>query len=510
MPSQQRIVRLQITRLKNLQDVTINFEENKRLTAILGPNGFGKSTVLHALSASFQPTKVTKNNVVITSGEDRRFVDFFPNTPHGTWSNMKFTVVHFYREKAETRIATLNITKGLRQWIPLAAKLPQRETHFVGVSTATPAIELDRPRGKISYTTHELSDADSLEIKQKAGYVLSRDYTRLHHNLISTRSSLIGVEFQGVNYSALSMGAGEQRLFHILRKVKSAGDYALILIDEIDLLMHTDALHRLIEVLNEYANSKKLQIIFTTHRESIVHFEPFVAIRHLYRSPIPPNRTFCFEDTKPDALYRLTGIEHRPLQISCEDDVASTIIEKVSQQIGVGRFVEISRYGSASNCFTLAAALLLSGKAIDKSLFVLDGDNEEATAVGRVNGINRALSGTEVDKDEKCKSALSKIVQFMPIDRNCPEHVLHSMVASAQMSQDEAANELIQIALEVAAEPNPKLRLKKMIVRLGGAPDRTLARIVDLASKSEQWLPYTGEIRDWLTTWKPLLMEENV
>lgn len=509
MPTQQRLVRLQVTRLKNLQNVTLDFDEEKRLTAILGPNGFGKSTVLHALAASFQPAKVSKKNVVTLNGEDHRYVDFFPSTPHGTWSNTKFSIVHFYREIADTQTVTVSISKGIRQWTPLAKKLPERETYFIGVATATPAIEKDRPRIKVNYTTEELSDADSLEIRKKVGYILSRDYTRFHTNRVNARSSLIGVEFQGVNYSALSMGAGEQRLFHILRKVKSAGDYALILIDEIDLLMHTDALHRMIEVLHSYAEEKKLQIVFTTHRESVVNFDSIVAIRHLYRSPIAPNRTFCFNDTKPDALYRLTGIEHRPLQVSCEDDVASAIIEKVSQQAGVGKFVEISRYGSSGNCFTLAAALLLSGKEIDKSLFVLDGDNEESGGEGRRNGINRALTGTEVDKEEKCKNALSRIVQFAPNGRYCPEHTLHSMLMSVAIGDDESANEVILVANEVATEPAAKVRLRKLLDRLGGAPERALARVVDLAAKSDQWTEYTVQIRDWFLERRPHLVEEN-
>src|SRR5688572_829971 len=97
MPTQQRLIRLQIELLKNLVDVTIDFDENKRLTAILGPNGFGKSTVLHALAASFQPARLLKGGTVSEAGEDHRYVDFFPNTPHGVWAKTNFRIIHFYR-----------------------------------------------------------------------------------------------------------------------------------------------------------------------------------------------------------------------------------------------------------------------------------------------------------------------------------------------------------------------------------------------------------------------------
>ena len=46
-----------------------------------------------------------------------------------------------------------------------------------------------------------------------------------------------------------------------------APNSGLILIDEIDLLLHQDALFRLLEKLNERAQEKNLQIIFTTHAQ---------------------------------------------------------------------------------------------------------------------------------------------------------------------------------------------------------------------------------------------------
>lgn len=517
MPSQQRLIRLQIGRLKNLSNVTIEFEEEKRLTAILGPNGFGKSTVLHVLAASFRPTKVLKifkgasGNTGGTSsdqGQDHRYIDFFPNTPHGIWSNTDLTIFHSFRVDGaiEPSIYPLRIQKGITQWRPFAKHRPERETYFIGVSSATPAIENNWPRSKLNYTTHELTDAASMEIKEKAGYILQRDYTRYHSNVLSKRQSLYGVEYQGVNYSSLSMGAGEQRLFEILRRVKSAEKYALILIDELDLLLHTDALHRLLAVLNEYANEKKLQIVFTTHRESVTNFDSFIAIRHLYRSPVIPHKTFCFNDTKPDAICRLTGEIHRELSICCEDDVATAIIEKIAQEVGVGRHVDISKYGAARNCFTLAAALLLKQQQLDRALFVLDGDEYE-TEPKRLEQIKKALTGTEADTPARQQDAISRIVQFCPQGLSCPEQSLCDMVVSRGQSDLHDENEVVLAAAMFAAEEFPKVRLRKIIERLGGTGDRALMRIIDVAAKSEGWQWYTREVRVWLEEHKPNLVE---
>jgi ABC-type lipoprotein export system ATPase subunit len=506
MPSQQRLLRLQITQLKNLSDVTIEFDEPKPLTAILGPNGFGKSTVLHALAASFQPSKVQRGSTVLLLGEDCRYIDYFPNTPHGTWSNTLFNVVHSFREGTVIQINPLSVSKGIRQWKPLAKQRPERETYFVGVSSSTPVIELDWPRSKVNYTTHELSDADSLEIRQKASYILNRDYTRYHTNRVTARSSLIGVEFRGVNYSALSMGAGEQRLFRILRKVKDAGQYALILIDELDLLLHADALHRLIDVLNTYAVAKKLQIVFTTHRESVVNFESSVAIRHLYCSSAAPHKTFCFKETKPDALTRLTGEVHRPLSICCEDDVSTAIIEKVAQQAGIRRFVEISRFGAADNCFTLAAALLLSQQDLVNTLMVLDGDKYSASQE-RETRMKKALTGDSPNDIQRRQEALNKIVQYCTPDGLSPERELHKMIRSVPKGDDPAENEVIEAAFNVVAVVDSHHYVDKVIGFLGDDRVVGLRRIVAVAAKSPAWSQYVSPLKAWFDKKRPMLIE---
>ena len=52
--SQQRIKSINIVKLKQLKNIECSFEGNN-LTAILGINGCGKSTILHALACCYQP-----------------------------------------------------------------------------------------------------------------------------------------------------------------------------------------------------------------------------------------------------------------------------------------------------------------------------------------------------------------------------------------------------------------------------------------------------------------------
>jgi hypothetical protein len=75
---------------------------------------------------------------------------------------------------------------------------------------------------------------------------MQKDYQSLTSHR-THRKELIGVHTaSGITYSSLSMGAGEQRLVKILTTVFHAEPYSLILIDEIDLLLHCNARKRLI------------------------------------------------------------------------------------------------------------------------------------------------------------------------------------------------------------------------------------------------------------------------
>ncbi len=487
--SQQRLIALRIARLKNLENVEISFDEARPLTAIMGPNGFGKSTVLHALAAIFSPPAAGE-------GEDYRFPDFFPNTPHGVWSGTIFVVSHSYRMGPDTHAVATVGTKKTGQWLPIAKNRPVREIYFIGVDSAVPKVETQGTRRKINYTTHDLTDEKSIEIREKASYIFNRQYTKYHSNDISSRRKMIGVEFRGISFSALAMGAGEQRVFTILKTVINARRYALILIDEIDLLLHGDALRRFLEVLHEYAVAKKLQVIFTTHRESVLTLDAFIAVRHLYQTNVPPHKTFCFNETKPDAITRLTGEPHRPLFVACEDDVSTAIIEKVATQKGVRKYTEITKFGAADNSFTLIAALMLNGNDLGNSIFVIDGDRyltDEEKAIR----MNKVLTGDHPADLERREQALTFIRQFSSPSAESPEKRLHALILSVGNTGDTELDDVISAAHAITVVANDHEYVDKIIEALGSSREVGLNRIIDVAARSDGWEDYVATVRAW-------------
>ena len=173
--------------------------------------------------------------------------------------------------------------------------------------------------------------------------MLDRNYTAFNRHNAQGRE-FIGVGLPGVQYSALSMSAGEQKVFFVLEKVFKAPKHSLILLDELDLLLHEKSLKRLVSVLNERATAKNLQVVFSTHRESLVDFEGEVNIRHLFTGH---DRSYCFEQTKPDAITRLTGEQPKPIEVFVEDELAAAIVRMILGKMKASKLVSVGKFGAA-------------------------------------------------------------------------------------------------------------------------------------------------------------------
>lgn len=222
------------------------------VTAILGPNGNGKSTVLHALACAFQP---------VSDGENYKFSSFFLPSPDAMWQGSRLEIVHSYRDGEDVyENITTEYSKNTDRWSPKYARRPSRDIYYIGIDKCVPLIESENKATRINYSTKNVGEAIILAILQKASYILNRQYSAFNmHN--ASGKEFIGVESNGLKYSALSMSAGEQKIFYILEKVFKAQKNSLILIDEIDLLLHDGAMKRLIEVIQARATEKNLQIV---------------------------------------------------------------------------------------------------------------------------------------------------------------------------------------------------------------------------------------------------------
>ncbi|WP_313384888.1 AAA family ATPase [Pantoea sp.] len=299
------------------------------------------------------------------------------------------------------------------------------------------------------------------------------------------------------------MSAGEQKVFMILEVILKAGKNSLILIDELDLLLHDIALKNLISVIYDRAIEKNLQIIFTTHRESVINLSGKVNIRHVLNLA---ERTFCFENTKPDAINRLTGVRVTSIEVYVEDDVAEAIIKKLCASLKATKHTRVIKYGAAVNAFTILGGTLLRGDNLRNSTFILDGDVIK-TSVEKIRAINKVLTGDDLTATRLREEALEKIIQFRLPEGNNPEKYLHTMlIQSDETEHDDESLEIISIARSIHFREDSHDYLGQIILELGLNRSIGLTRIIDIAAKHPQWMDFTADVVNWL---RPVVIALN-
>ncbi|EHH5679685.1 ATP-binding cassette domain-containing protein [Escherichia coli] len=248
---------IKINKLKCINGLNEIIFKPHALTAILGPNGSGKSTILHAIASIYMPEKGFP-------GEDHRLMHFFPRSPHAEWNGSDFIVNLTYRKdgvmiKNELKNYGKADVRGSR-WIQIYARRPLREVYYLGIDKCVPIIESEK-KNNIQYETSSVSNDLITNILHYASYILNKPYTSFNQHQQPNGKILIGVESEGLAYSSLSMSAGEQKIFLILETILKADKNALILIDELDLLLHDEALMNPLMILVKIIKLRWIHIL---------------------------------------------------------------------------------------------------------------------------------------------------------------------------------------------------------------------------------------------------------
>jgi hypothetical protein len=483
------IGKLKIIEAKGLKNLDIDFK-NKGLTAILGPNGCGKSTILHLLACGYNPISYSNER-----SQDYRFPQFFlPVSFVGedsfSWEGTKF----IYTNNINKQERKLSVNKSVSRWMRYN-KRPNRWVSYIGISTCVPDIENEKRRSLIDYSVIGNSNSNILE---NARYILGKGYVeyclcKRKDNRINSR-----VSAGGIQYTSLSMGAGEQRIFKILQEVDKIPPYGLILIDEIDLLLHQASLKRLLEVLVKEADNKNLQIIFTAHNQFILTL-PNIEFRHIYQGD---DMTYCLPGNDPRAIEQLTGNVHKDIDIYVEDELGKALIQQICSEVKCLKRVSIFTFGAITNAFPL---LVASGSIPimkqRKILFVLDGDLYRDDNK-RLTQLEKHLTGQSEDIKQQRNNLLIKIKQFVLPENRQPEEYYYSLIK--EVSEKETTSEKATLLLEEIKKQNNIVTTDKHqllsdpIYNLGMTKPEGYGYIAEFLSKCDRWKEMTNEVRSWI------------
>lgn len=498
-PTDQKLHAMEITRLKSLADVVIGFDEHP-LTAIMGTNCSGKTTVLHALACAYQP---------ISSGGGYKFPNFFKPNSDSLWQGSKFAVSWSQRIGAKIDSKNTVYEKVTDRWTPRYEKRPVREVRLLMIRDSVPEVEVYGQNTMVHYAKTVRTKSVDVLVREAAGQVLNKVYSQ-YHTLTYQRGNRIsiGVSAGGLTYPALSMSSGEQRVFHIIQMVFDAAPHSLILVDEIDLFLHQDALEKLLRCLNEHCVKKDKQLVFTSHFPPVAKMYRDISVKTLHSAS---GKTIVLSGYSHTALRGITGIYEKPISLFVEDDVATTIVRRVASELHILPYLEVGVFGAANNAFALAAGLQLSGNALENILVVLDGD-VSASKTERRNKIKGILTGTEKGRATTQKKAASLVRRLVPqSDANgkllSPEQMLHRMLHSLTDNDvlDPEDKHLLGLALAVVNMPDRHGLINTIIASSGDERPVTLANLVKIASKTADWPRYTKVLRVWLLKRKTAL-----
>ena len=335
------------------------------------------------------------------------------------------------------------------------------------------------------------------------GRVLNRSYDELNEHTAGSKK-YGGLKSTNIRYSTLSMGAGEQRLLYVLEALYSIPKKGLILIDELDIMLHGDALERFVKAIHDRAKDKELQIVFTSHREQLLDLDEFINIRHLHNVD---GDSVCLNDTKPDALRRLTGQQTRPLEILVEDDLATAIVNKVASSLGMKKYVETYRFGAAKNAFTVVGGMVLKGDNVDSSLCLLDGD-EYRTDQLKDEQIKKVLTGNQQEDDDRRTKSVEIMTDLALPEGQHPEPYIHGMIVDLDVTGlNDEDKELVTLAKEIQMPQDRHDYLNKLVEELGYGRREGLLKVIDLASESNRWDEFVKPVQDWLEAKKPEVVE---
>lgn len=490
--TQHHIKSIVIERLKCVRDLDLSLED-KNVTAILGRNGSGKSTVLQALYCLYRPQGKQyayydhrKEMNQLEEIPDSKFSHFFKQVDGTRWTDSMMYANMQWRE-GETIIENIRIYKKLSErWSPRMVSKPEREIYYLGVNTCVPAIE-KAIKGRVTYQTKQTNELQhAQEICAAACRIMGYPYDQVFYSN-ETNRLFFNVERNGQSMHAFALGAGEQRLFTILETIYNAGKYALIAIDELDLTLHTAALLRLIDEMVGVANEKKLQIVFTTHRQEVMSRKD-INVRYLMQTE---EKTLCINDPNAICYEELTGTHERDLTIWVEDLLSKTIIEKVLEERDMSRRAEIRIFGSIENSFTLAGYYQIAKYEVTKLLIVTDGDRY-TTEEEKIAQVKRAIIGNRECDNEARAEAIKIMRQYNTPDKYAPEKFIHSAICAH--GQD---TEIKRVALQIVNPDDKHGFVDEILEKMHWGREKYY-RVVDEFAKCPEWEEYTRGVNDWL------------
>lgn len=262
----QYLLRLTLANARGFENQSVSFDFP--VTALIGPNGGGKTTVLGAAACAYK--SIQPRRFFAKSG---KFDD--------SMANWRFEYDAIDRNVSKTGTARRTASFKRARWNRDALTRP---VLVFGVTRTVPASERTELRRYASNKfTVPISHIASLgsEVATAVQKILGKDVSEFSRVAVDGRGNvtlLTGQTGEGSTYSEFHFGAGESSVIRMVAEIEAMDDNGLVLIEEIENGLHPVATRRMVEYLIDVAKRKTAQVVFTTHSNDALTPLPATAI----------------------------------------------------------------------------------------------------------------------------------------------------------------------------------------------------------------------------------------
>jgi predicted ATPase len=429
------------------------------LTVLVGANGGGKSSILHALwgmpsdsstSRYWFPTKI---DPITTEGE--RNVPRYWYTHYIKALNLKVQTRKVYPKKfgRSWEPSRPSVTDGMQEMpkvtdqskpymSPSGQRWTAAERKPVYVNTKSESSAFDRffqhtaaesiPKRQASFVFKSkrlhrvieegvtstgigssVSEIEHIAISpaQLAAInsILGKRYVsakKIVHGLFErNKSSSVIFVTEDHTYSESFAGSGELAIVNLVLRVEELGDFDLLLIDEPETSLHPGAQVALLRYLLQKIKEKRLQVVLATHSPTIVQQLPEKALVVLEETK--NGTTVNAHATKSSAFYRLGQPDPNKVTLLTEDHLLRAYVERAVKQLSPDlerRIVVVGAVTGVSEMLSHQIPAYINTPN-SRVIMILDGDQTEFVKLISIdpNEISEVkATQITVDLHEKC------------------------------------------------------------------------------------------------------------
>lgn len=357
---------------------SLNIDLTYPITAFAGINGAGKSTIL-AMACCAYHAKPDGYKLPKRKNPYYTFSDFFIQHTQET-SPQGVSIYYHIAYDSWKKTAQMPDGRGIGaqvrkksvggKWNDYDGRI-KKCVVFLGIDRIVPHSERSQSRSYSRVFSDVKLKGWENNVKEAVGYILGKKYDDFRY-LEHSKYSLPLVRIGELTYSGFNMGAGENALFEIFSTIYSCGEKALLVLDEIELGLHSKAQKLFIRKLKEVCKETGTQVICTTHSKEIFECLPDDA-RFFVESIGGKTRTT--PGISPEfAFSKMGAADNQELDIYVEDEVAKALIEMTLPANKRTR-VRIKIIGSASAISRQLAALWIRGEE-RPTIAIFDGDQK--------------------------------------------------------------------------------------------------------------------------------------